>query len=305
MSKAIKMTPEVVKEIRAEFEKAIKAAKMSDGKFSFSKSFGGEHKKATIHYTKDAWNKQVRILKEFDKEVAWHGVAFRDEDESRDDYYITDILVYPQTVSATNVEMDTEKYAAWLMENGEDERFNHIHMQAHSHVNMGTSPSSVDLKHQEDILDMLDDQGFYIFMIWNKSHSKTNKIYDMKKNILFENTDISVVVDGEDELDEFIEEAKSMVENRTYAQTTKTNVVGYPSYYNQSYSRPYNPINNGYTPGSAAKKPDVPEKGKKTEKIRTKPEPKQTSLYDDYDEDYERDMAEMYGSAYRDPFYYQ
>ena len=43
----------------------------------------------------------------------------------------------------------------------------------HSHVNMGTSPSSVDLNHQEEILRMLGDNDFYIFMIWNKSFAST------------------------------------------------------------------------------------------------------------------------------------
>lgn len=101
--------------------------------------------------------------------------------------------------------IDTEKYALWIQENIEDERFNHIYMQGHSHVNMGTSPSSVDLNHQEEILGMLGDDDFYIFMIWNKSLASTNKIYDLKKNVMFEDKDITVKIVGQSEgLDEFI-----------------------------------------------------------------------------------------------------
>lgn len=173
------------------------------------------------------------LIKEFDKEVAWHGVARRTEDESLDEYVIDDIVVYPQEVTGATVEMDTEKYALWIQENIEDERFNHIYMQGHSHVNMGTSPSSVDLNHQEEILGMLGDNDFYIFMIWNKSFASTNKIYDLKKNVMFEDKDITVKIIGQNEgLDEFIKNAKDMVKSKSYAYGGQS---GYGGYYNQGY----------------------------------------------------------------------
>ena len=165
MSKPIKMTEQYMAECRADFEKALQLTKLADGKLSFTKVFTCGDRKATVVFTAGAWAKMALLVKEFDKEVAWHGVAHRAADEAVDEYIIEDIVVYPQEVSGTTVEMDTEKYAEWLMQNADDERFNNIHMQGHSHVNMPTSPSSVDLNHQEEILNMLGDDDFYIFMI--------------------------------------------------------------------------------------------------------------------------------------------
>ena len=181
MSKPIKMTEQYMAECRADFEKALQLTKLADGKLSFTKVFTCGDRKATVVFTAGAWAKMALLIKEFDKEVAWHGVAHRAADEAVDEYIIEDIVVYPQEVSGTTVEMDTEKYAEWLMQNADDERFNNIHMQGHSHVNMPTSPSSVDLNHQEEILNMLGDDDFYIFMIWNKSFVSTNKIYDLRR----------------------------------------------------------------------------------------------------------------------------
>lgn len=122
--------------------------------------FSCGEQKATVFFTPDAWAKMVTLLREFDKEVAWHGVARRGENEEANEYIISDILVYPQTVSGASVEMDTEEYAKWIMDNAEDDRFNNIHMQGHSHVNMAPNPSSVDLNHQEEILNMLGRRRF-------------------------------------------------------------------------------------------------------------------------------------------------
>ena len=190
MSRPIKLTQELIDECRQDFEKALSLTKLSDGKLSFTKAFSCGDRKAVVYFSAEAWAKMTMLIKEFDKEVAWHGVARRTEDESLDEYVIDDIVVYPQEVTGATVEMDTEKYALWIQENIEDERFNHIYMQGHSHVNMGTSPSSVDLNHQEEILGMLGDNDFYIFMIWNKSFASTNKIYDLKKNVMFEDKEI-------------------------------------------------------------------------------------------------------------------
>lgn len=335
MSKSIRIRPEDIIQLRKDFEKAITDIKLADGKFSFTKLFETSDRKATIHYTKEAWEKQLRILKEFDKEVAWHGVAYRGEDESLDDYYITDIMVYPQTVTATTVEMDTEEYAKWLMENYDDERFDNIHMQAHSHVNMATSPSTVDLAHQEEILNMLDDENFYIFMIWNKSLNKTLKIYDIKKNVLFESTDINIRVDGYEEIDDFIKQAKEMVKNKTYT-TYPQSYGGYGSPYRQEpvslYDQnkpvvgttPYNPVAGVKTQENqqgativqvrtvGGEKKDEPKKTEKKEEPKSGKErtrigagwsgknAAQSSIFDE-----EEAMRETWGDDYNDPYFYR
>lgn len=269
MSRPIKLTQEFIDECRQDFEKALSLTKLSDGKLSFTKVFSCGDKKATIYFSAEAWAKMTMLIKEFDKEVAWHGVAHRTEDETHDEYVIDDIVVYPQEVTGATVEMDTEKYALWLQENIEDERFNHIHMQGHSHVNMGTTPSSVDLNHQEEILGMLGDDDFYIFMIWNKSFSSTNKIYDLKKNVMFEDKDITVKIVGQTEgLDEFIKSAKEMVKTKSYSYTGQGLYGGFGSSYNRSTppaGAPYNPL-----AGKADDKTDKAAEKKDAEKPRTR-----------------------------------
>lgn len=216
MSKIIKLTPEHIKECMTEFEKDLTSSKWADGKVNFSKTIGTISRKAKIYFTEVAWMKMQALIREFDKEVAWHGVAFRGDDNvERDEYIIKDILVYPQKVTGASVEMDTEEYAKWIEENYEDERFFDIRMQGHSHVNMGVTPSSVDLTHQESILDQLSDNLFYIFMIWNKKGDSNIKIYDLAKNILFETADIDIeVMDDGYGLDSFVKESKGKVKDR-------------------------------------------------------------------------------------------
>ena len=234
MSKYIKLTPECIEECLNEFKKDLTTSKWADGYISFRKTLGTISRKAKVFFTEEAWVKMKTLIKEFDKEVAWHGVAFRGEDDSKDEYIIKDILVYPQKVTGASVEMDTEEYAKWIESNIEDERFYDIRMQGHSHVNMQVFASSVDLTHQEAILDQLSDKLFYIFMIWNKKGDRNVKIYDLAKNILFENSDIDieVVYDGKG-LESFVKEAKTLVKDSVVTSTYQ-NPYQYQSQYYSS-----------------------------------------------------------------------
>lgn len=256
MSKMIKLTPECLAEIRKDFESNLQGAKIADGKISYTKTFGYINRKATVYFTEMAWLKMQTLIREFDKEVAWHGVAYRGEDESKDEYYITDILVYPQEVTGATVNTDQEKYEMWLMMH-EDDIFNNIRMQGHSHVNMGTSPSGVDTTHQEKILAQLEDNMFYIFMIWNKRGEKNIKIYDLAKNILFDGTDVTVEVqDDGTGMSAFLAEAKKMVTDKKTAVQPTTNVHkgGYGGYYYGDYYSSYDTI--GSTGGKKDEKID-------------------------------------------------
>ena len=211
MSKVIKLTEQVIQELQKDFFEAIRTLKLSDGKFTFTKTFGRVDRKATLYFTDKAWTKQNCLVREFDKEVAWHGIAMRGDDPEKDEYIISDILVYPQEVTGATVTTDQEKYQMWLYQH-DDDVFNNIRMQGHSHVNMGTSPSGVDLSLYEKILSQLDDDMFYIFLIWNKRGEKTIKIYDLKKNVLFETEDVTVMVYEEDDgLVKFLKDAKELV----------------------------------------------------------------------------------------------
>ena len=223
MSKIIKLTPELIQESVRDFADVLKNAKLSGGKIDFSKTFTYEKRVSTIYFTAEAWVKMIMLIQEFDKEVAWHGVAHRVDNEDLDEYIVSDILVYPQEVTGATVNTDQDKYQTWLM-NHEDDVFNNIRMQGHSHVNMAPSPSGVDLTHQEKILDQLENDMFYIFMIWNKSFKRNIKIYDLQKNVLFEDGDVEVkILDSGVGLQEFIDSAKELVVAKTYTQTSTYN----------------------------------------------------------------------------------
>lgn len=247
MAKLIKLTQDVIEEIKKEFDTYIRE-KISDGRISFQKNITAVQRKATVYFTELAYRKFQALVDGFSNEVAWHGLAYRGKDESKDEYYITDILVYPQEVTGSAVTPDQKKYQDWLISH-DDDTFNNIRMQGHSHVNMGVSPSPVDENWYEKILAQLDSSMFYIFMIWNKKGDKTCKIYDLAKNIMFDTTDCEIKIittvpadvkiegatDEEQSAmlealknlrykklcEQFVEEAKKLVTTRTF--TTPSN----------------------------------------------------------------------------------
>lgn len=222
MSKKIRLTEEDLSEIRDDFEKSLKMIKLSDGKMNFTKTFGTINRKATLYFTEIAYLKTMSLVSNFDKEVAWHGIAKR-HDTEEDAYIISDILVYPQEVTGATVTTDQNKYQDWLM-NHDDDVFNNIRMQGHSHVDMGVTPSTVDTSLYERLLDQLDDDMFYIFMILNKKGNQMVKIYDMAKNVLFETADVTVsVIDDVIGLRGFLDNAKSLVSDRKYTYTPPKN----------------------------------------------------------------------------------
>ena len=225
MSKKIKLTQEDIVALRGDFEEALRTGKFSDGKFTFSKDLGKLENKAKVIFEPLAWCKQNSLISEFNKEVAWHGVAVRGEEPGV--FIIKDILVYPQEVTGATVTTDQELYQTWLMSH-DDEVFNNIRYQGHSHVNMGTSPSGVDNNLYDSILEQLDDTMFYIFMIWNKRGEKTVKIYDLMENVFYDTTDVTIEIAG---MQGFKENAKEMVADRVVTPvTTYQNPNGYGSY---------------------------------------------------------------------------
>ena len=222
MAKIIQITTDLIESIKEEFEEAIGKAKLSNGTFTFSKNFGKVDRKATLYYREHAWLKQEALIDNFSNEVAWHGIAKRDPDE-KDAFIIEDILVYPQEVTGATVTTDQQEYQEWLYA-WDDDVFNNIRFQGHSHVNMGVTPSSVDENLYESLLSQLNGDMFYIFAIFNKRGDRTVKIYDMAENIFYENSDVDVLIiqDGP-KIQNFIAQAKSLVKTKTYTPATTNN----------------------------------------------------------------------------------
>lgn len=243
MSKMIKISPEDLEKLHADFDTILRGIKVFDGKITFQKSLENVPRKATLTFTERAYIKMLALVRNFDSEVAWHGTAARSDNPDDDEYIVSDIFVYPQEVGSANV-IDQGEYYKWLYSDEMEEAFDDIRMQGHSHVNMGTTPSGVDNTMYEQILSMTRDDDFYIFIIWNKRNEKTIKIYDMKKNVMFENNDVTIkVVDDGIGVQKFLENAKNLVRERRYtppvsAPKTTAPASTYPSYVTPTYKPP-------------------------------------------------------------------
>lgn len=218
MSKLIKICDEEIRELEKEFNDSLKKVKLFNGTITFSKKMKTLDSKAIISFTELAYLKMVTLVREFDDEVAWHGtVEKKKSEDGKSEYIVKDILVYPQEVTGATVTTDQERYEKWLYEDQDDEVFNSIRMQGHSHVNMGTTPSSTDKELYSKILDQLDDSMFYIFLIWNKKNEKTVMIYDLEDNTLYENGDVSInILEDGTGIEKFLKDAVKAVERKTY-----------------------------------------------------------------------------------------
>jgi hypothetical protein len=204
-------------EALAEFREVLNTLKMSDGYVCYKQNYFYENCRATVLLSPQAYRKMVALVSEFSDEVAWHGTAARSGDS---EFTIEDVFVYPQEVTTGTVTTDQKAYSEWLYALS-DEVFNAIRMQGHSHVNMSVSPSGIDEQHRQQILDQLEQDMFYIFMILNKSLHIHAMIYDMASNILYENSDIDIRRIAEDGEDDFLTDARAKVQKRSEVKKPK------------------------------------------------------------------------------------
>ena len=145
--------------------------------------------KPTVYLTAEAYIKMTLLISQSSNELAWHGTV----EKINNDYLISNILVYPQTVTGNTVDANEEEYAKWLMTLN-DNVINSMRFQGHSHVNMPTSPSGRDTGNWQKFLNILKKDEFYIFCIANKKGEFYWNIFDIEKNIIFENKDITMSV---------------------------------------------------------------------------------------------------------------
>lgn len=221
MPKPIVLTAEIIEQMKAEFEEKLRAVKLSDGKLTYTKNFSykDDNSKVFVMFTPLAYVKMISLLQHCSDEVAWHGFVERKSDDL---FLITDIVVYPQEVTGATVNTDQEQYQRWVM-SIDDDKFNSMRMQGHSHVRMSCSPSSTDLNHQEQILAQLNGDAYYIFMIWNKNLDRNIKVYDFANNTLYDNKDVEVgVIDEGFNMDEFIADIDKLVSKKTYTSAGAT-----------------------------------------------------------------------------------
>ena len=218
MPRPIVFTEEMKQNALDDFNAMLDGMKMSDGKLSYNKSYKYENSGVVVWISPEAYKKILALVTDFSDEVGWHGTVSRAGDN---EFTIEDIFVYPQEVTGSTVNTDQFEYTNWLYEL-DDEIFNKIRMQGHSHVNMGVSPSGVDDKHRQQILEQLEPDMFYIFMIWNKSLTVHTLVYDMAKNVLYEDKDVEVMLLGGDDTDGFLADAREKVQKKTHIKKNKS-----------------------------------------------------------------------------------
>lgn len=218
--KRIKMTEEAIKNTLAAVEAELRGAKMTRNQsIQLANGLTEEEKKtygkAEVHICKTAYDKMQALISECSKEIAWHGTIERDEEKPYV-FWITDILVFPQTVTGATVTCDDTEYALWLYSDEVGDNFDKLRFHGHSHVNMGVTPSGTDETYRENLMQNVND--FYVFGIFNKRDDYNLIIYDVENNIMFENSDIDYYIP----LDESGVWAKEQMEAKVKEQTFTT-----------------------------------------------------------------------------------
>jgi hypothetical protein len=210
------------------FKKYLDELKADDGRISFSTPLVTvTATKPTVYFTTEAYHRMMALVENIDKEIAWHGVVEKIDNQS---YLVKDILVYPQKVTGATVTTDDLELGMWYMQLP-DETMDNLRFQGHSHVNMPTSPSAVDKNYYADMVQTLHNDDFYIFMIFNKRGDHFAEIYDLAQNILFENNDVTICV---------VDEAGCSIKDwatETIKNQVKCNETS--NTYSSSYTTPY------------------------------------------------------------------
>lgn len=188
--KYIKLTDDIKTAMRSKFDELINSIRVADSNLTVKldtkdliNTEGVEM--PTIVIEEKASTKLWAYVALCDKEIGWHGTVVREGNTFR----ITDVFLFPQTVTAATVTTDDDEYSTWILSQP-DEVFNQMRFHGHSHVNMTTGASGVDVAYQQNLLR--DVQDFYIFGIFNKRYDMNFCIYDMQTNFLYEKEDIEV-----------------------------------------------------------------------------------------------------------------
>jgi hypothetical protein len=190
--------------------------------------------KPTVYILATAYCKMRALIDSSNDELAWYGTASR----VNNNYFIENILVYPQTVTAATVDADEEKCAKWFMELPDDV-INSIRFQGHSHVTMSASPSGRDTNNWQQFGNLLKPDEFMILCIGNKRGEFYWNIYDKAINVFFENKDITTCV--VDEKGNSINDwAKESIDKHIVKETPR--VYSQTGFYNNTASAKGQPI---------------------------------------------------------------
>ena len=201
---------------------------INETKFSYEQNFSVKAKdKIVIQFTPQAYLRCLEMVKSYSSEIGWYGLIRQIGDKK---YQVYDIIVCNQKVSGGRVITEDDDMVEFY-ESLTDEQAEFLHFQAHSHVNMATSPSSVDLENQASTVKNMGGKGFYLFQIWNKSLDINSFLYDLDNNVFYDKNDIEVIVEDDEfgSITGFINSLKDKVASMTY--TGNQGYSDYSGYY--------------------------------------------------------------------------
>lgn len=227
---------EKIQSFLAMVEKNLKDEKNFNSSKNFTFSPGLEalkDAKVYVYFTSIAYMKMTKLVSKWTDECAWHGTVVRLDDNT---FVIDDILVYPQTVTAANVDFDEGEYGGWLA-GLSDDTHRRLRFQGHSHVNMAVSPSGTDRTSQQKIIDMCRDDDFYIWAILNKSGASWMQVINFATNTLYEDADVvwDIIYDKDKFMSDFVHDSASLIKKAV--QSTTYNYGNYGYITEGSYSR--------------------------------------------------------------------
>lgn len=259
--------------------------------------------KINVKISPVAFMKMQTLVMGFDKEVGWYGTVERIEDGFR----IKDVLVFPQYTSAAYIDDERDdplEFRKWL-DTLSDDDYNSRRLWAHSHVNMGVSPSGVDTNMFKRFKDSCCVEGipnrFTLCLIMNKRSQTYWWAYDADAQKEYKNKDINFMIE--------VEEGKTNLEFFEWAKGLVRDIYPTTAFLFGSYgatSGGYSGYATGYNYGGYNTHAKEKESAKKTEnKTDTKTTTTTTtskvkSIVDDCDifDDYGDPWYDGYYSAY-------
>lgn len=155
-----------------------------------------------VFITSEAYIKMRTLVDKTSTELGWYG--FVSKLPGLDNIYvIEDIIVYPQKVTGATCEQDEDRMFEFEM-SLTTEQVRARRFQAHSHVNMGVTPSGVDEAFYQDLLSQVRD--YYIIMVTNKRGDNHIRFYDMENNIVYTELELKILLDNGIDVDRWYQE---------------------------------------------------------------------------------------------------
>lgn len=169
-----------------------------------------------LFITSTAFVKMNMLIQSTSTEIGWYGIVEPHQDINT--YIITDIIVYPQTVTGATVEQDETRMFEFEM-SLTDEQVNNKRFHGHSHVNMGITPSTIDETFYQEILSQVND--YFIILIKNKRNEQTVRFYDIVNGVYYSDLPIYIIDEQGNNLNDWYDD---MLENvhRYTPPVTKT-----------------------------------------------------------------------------------